>query len=144
MTRLLFISLLFISFNGNTTQIDKSQIVNYQKQVQPSQQGSLLAGIQDKIYNAFVESLTSRNNTKLSNLRKKLEILYNEKNQKLILYWRSYLQYYFSIYYLTKKTVIHNCNYTLFKKLCRYVFFIILCEMKNRSKPKNRYNPAKG
>ncbi len=102
MTRLLIISLLFISFKGNKTQIDKSQIVNYQTQVQSTQQDSLLAGIQDKIYTAFVESLMSRNNGKLEELSKGLGQLYKDKNQKLLLYWRSYLQYYSSIYYLEK------------------------------------------
>ncbi len=102
MTRLLFVLLFLSSCKGNTTQIAKSQIVSYQTQIQSTQQDSLLSGIQSKIYHAFVESLMSRNNTKLSNLSKELKVLYKEKNQKLILYWRSYLQYYSSIYYFEK------------------------------------------
>ncbi|VAW28469.1 hypothetical protein MNBD_BACTEROID07-1286, partial [hydrothermal vent metagenome] len=88
MTRLLFLSALLFLFSckGNTAQIDKSQIVNYQTQVQTTQQGSLLAGIQYKIYTAFVESLMSQSNGKLEELSKGLAQLYKDKNQNIILY----------------------------------------------------------
>jgi len=104
MTRLLLLSILLFLFscNGNSAQVDKSQIVSYQTQSKVAQSDSLLVNIQSKIYTAFVQGFISKNNTKLTNLSKKLEILYNERNQKLILYWRSYLQYYSSIYYLER------------------------------------------
>ena len=102
MIRLLFISLLFISCKGNTTQIDKSQIVSYQTQVKTIQSDSLLSGIQSKITTAFVLGIMSKKNDELNNLGKELEHLYNEKNQNLIQYWRSYLKFYSSIYYLNK------------------------------------------
>jgi len=102
MTRLLFILLLLSSCNGNVAQVDKSQIVSYQTQVETSQHDSLLVNVQNKIYTAFVHGIMSKDNTKLANIRKELGILYNKRNEKLILYWRSYLQYYSAIYYLNK------------------------------------------
>ncbi len=102
MIRLLFISLLFVSCKGNTTEINKSQIVNYQTQVQSIQKDSLLIGIQKKIYNGFVHSFMSKNNNELNLLSKDLENLYSTNKNNIILYWRSYLQFYSSIYYLKK------------------------------------------
>lgn len=104
MTRLLFLSILLFLFscNGNSAQVDKSQIVSYQTQFKEAQSDSLLVNIQNKIYTAFVQGIMSQNNVKLTNLSKELGVLYNERNQKLILYWRSYLQYYSSIYYLNR------------------------------------------
>lgn len=102
MERLLFISLLFISCNGNIKGFNKSQIVSYQVQAQSIQQDSLLVGIQEKIYNAFVQSFMGKNNNDLDLLDENLESLYTLKSQNIILYWRSYLQFYSSIYYLQK------------------------------------------
>jgi tetratricopeptide (TPR) repeat protein len=102
MTRLLFISLLFVSCKGNTTQAVNAEAISYQVQVKQVQSDSLLVGIQGKIYNAFVQSLMSKDNNSLSKLSAKLEELNKTKKQNLILYWRSYLQFYSSIYYLKK------------------------------------------
>ncbi|TVZ27969.1 hypothetical protein JM83_3051 [Gillisia sp. Hel_I_86] len=102
MERLLFISLLFISCNGNIKGFNKSQIISYQTQVQSIQQDSLLVGIQEKIYNAFVQSFMDENNNDLNLLHEKLENLYSTKKNNIILYWKSYLQFYSSIYYLQK------------------------------------------
>jgi tetratricopeptide (TPR) repeat protein len=102
MIRLLFISLLFITCKGNTTGFDKSKIVSYQAQVQTIKQDSLLVGIQEKIYTAFVQSFITKNNDDLNLLGKKLENLYSTKKNNIILYWKSYLQFYSSIYYLKK------------------------------------------
>ncbi len=104
MTRLLFLSILLFLFscNGNSAQVDKSQIVSYQTQFKETQSDSLLVNIQNKIYTAFVQGFISKSNAKLTSLSNELEMLYNEKNQKLILYWRSYLQYYSAIYYLNR------------------------------------------
>ncbi len=99
MIRLLLISLLFASCQENT---DETKIVNYQVQSEEVKSDTLLVGIQSKIYNAFVQSLISKNNNILSELSNRLEELNKEKKQNIILYWRSYLQFYFSIYYLKK------------------------------------------
>lgn len=102
MARLLFISILLISFSGNTTHAYKSKIVSHQIQSESLKPASLPAGIQSKIYTAFVQGLRSQNTDELTKLSKQLGNLYKAHNQNLILYWRSYLQYYLSIYYLEK------------------------------------------
>lgn len=102
MIRLLLLSVIFLftSCKGNTSKIGMSQIASYQSQVKSFQSDSLLLGIQDKIYNAFVQSLMSKDNKSLTELSLNLEELNKAKKQNLILYWRSYLQFYSSIYYL--------------------------------------------
>lgn len=102
MIRLFFISLLFVSSKGNATQMANTVVVSYQVQLEQVKTDSLLAGIQSKIYNAFVQSLMSKNNEPLLKISKELEKLNKEKKQNLILYWRSYLQFYSSIFYLEK------------------------------------------
>ena len=107
MIRLLFISLFFISCQGNATETENLQAISYQAQIKEVKADSLLADIQGKIYNAFIQSIMSKNNKSLLELAKKLEQLNKEKKQNLILYWSSYLQFYSSIYYLktgNKKT----------------------------------------
>ena len=100
MIRLLFISLLFISCKGNATETAKAEAINYPVQIEQIKSDTLLIGIQDKIYDAFVQSLMSKDNKPLSELNNKLEDLNKTKKQNLIIYWRSYLQFYSSIYYL--------------------------------------------
>ena len=103
MIRLLFISLLFVSCNGNTKRIAKQETTNYYVQAEEVQkQDTLLKGIQEKIYNAFVASLMARDNKKLSGLSAELDRLYKDKKQNLVRYWQAYLQFYSSIYYLKK------------------------------------------
>lgn len=104
MIRLLMISLLFVSCTGNTTEVAKAEAINYSAPIKPD---TLLAGIQNKIYDVFVQSLLSKDNNSLSKLSNELAELNKVKKQKLILYWQSYLQFYSSIYYLNsgdKKT----------------------------------------
>lgn len=100
MIRLLFISLLFVSCQGNTTQMAKTEAISYQTQVEQVKSDTLLVDVQGKVYNAFVQSLMSKENQSLSALSVALEEMNRVKKQNLILYWRSYLQFYASIYYL--------------------------------------------
>jgi len=107
MIRLLIISLLLVSCKGNTAQINNSKIVSYQKQFETMQSDTLLANIQAKITHAFVQDMLAKNNDELNQLKKELAQLYKTKNQNLILYWQSYLQFFSSIYYVksgNKKT----------------------------------------
>lgn len=105
MTHLLII-LLFsvnnISGNSNISPVNKTEIPNYLTQSENVQSDSLLVDIQGKIYNAFVKDRISQKNDALNELSIQLENLYKTKNQNLILYWRSYLQFYSSINYLSK------------------------------------------
>lgn len=102
MIRLLMISLLFVSCKGNTTQIAKAEAINYSVQIEQIKSDTILVGIQNKIYDAFVQSLMSKDNKALSELSNNLDELNKSKKQSLILYWQSYLQFYSSIYYLKK------------------------------------------
>ncbi len=100
MIRIFIISVLFISCMGNTNPKASTKIESYQVQIKRIKQDTLLANIQSKIYNAFVQSLMTKNNKPLSELSTELEKMNKIKRQNLILYWRSYLQFYLSIYYL--------------------------------------------
>jgi tetratricopeptide (TPR) repeat protein len=102
MIRLLIISLLFVSCKGNTTEITKVEAISYSAQIEQIKSDTLLVGIQSKIYDAFVQSLMSKNNKALSELSNSLVELNKSKKQNLIIYWQSYLQFYSSIYYLKK------------------------------------------
>lgn len=61
---------------------------------------SLLVGIQDKINQAFVQSLISHKNDALVSLGNRLSDLAKTKKQNLIIYWQSYLKYHTAIFYL--------------------------------------------
>jgi len=100
MIRILIISLLFVSCKGKTTETAKMEAINYSIQIEQIKSDTLLVGIQSKIYDAFVQSLMSKNDKALSELRIRLVELNKSKKQNLILYWQSYLQFYSSIYYL--------------------------------------------
>jgi pentatricopeptide repeat protein len=92
----------YLSCNDNLNQINKTEIASCLTQFENVQSDSLLVDIQNKIYNAFVKDRISQKNDALSELSIQLEDLYKAKNQNLILYWRSYLQFYSSINYLAK------------------------------------------
>lgn len=96
------ILLFFVSCKGNTTQIAKAEAINYSVQIGQIKSDTILVGIQGKIYDAFAQSLMSKDNKVLSELSNSLVELNKSKKQNLVLYWRSYLQFYSSIYYLKK------------------------------------------
>ncbi len=100
MIRLLIFPLLFISCKGSSTEFDKAEAISYQVQIREIQPDTLLKGVQEQISNAFAQSMITRNNQGFVTLSNRLEQLYKKKNQSLILYWRAYLQFYSSIYYL--------------------------------------------
>jgi hypothetical protein len=74
--------------------------VSCKMQVKQLKPDTLLIGIQNKIYNAFVQSSVSKNNKSLMKLSYNLNEIYKTEKQNLILYWQAYLQFYMSIYYL--------------------------------------------
>jgi hypothetical protein len=88
--------------NAGINQINRSESVNCFTKFKITSEDSLLMDIQDKIYNAFIKARISQKNDALNELSNQLENLYKSKNQNLILYWRSYLQYYSSIDYFIK------------------------------------------
>ncbi|MFO7827406.1 MAG: hypothetical protein R6V23_02185 [Bacteroidales bacterium] len=100
MIRLLLMALFFVSCNGNAIQKENTEVKSYQTQIEQINSDTLLVEIQSKIRNAFVQSLMAKDNEKLVALSNKLEELYTGKKHNIILYWRSYLQFYSSIYHL--------------------------------------------
>jgi hypothetical protein len=101
MKRLLFLCLVSLSCCGNTQKNSDVKVADYYQLLQSSSPSvTSIEGIQKKINEAFVQSFITQKNDALIELAKNLEQLYREKNQNLILYWRSYLQFYTSIYFL--------------------------------------------
>ncbi|MBT6568115.1 MAG: hypothetical protein HON19_04330 [Flavobacteriales bacterium] len=103
MKSLIILLSLCFCFTGNAIENKKYYLLNPSEQFNNSTQDSLLFDIQDKINTTFIKSLTTHNNDSFSELNAQLERLYETKKQNLILYWRSYLYYYSSIYYLKQK-----------------------------------------
>jgi hypothetical protein len=105
MTHLIFV-LLFSAYlipaNAGINQINGSETVRSFARSEIAPADSLLTDIQSKIYNAFIKARIYQKNDALIELSSQLENLYKERKQSLILYWRSYLQYYSSIDYLIK------------------------------------------
>ncbi len=102
MIRVLIISLLFVACKGNSTRLANTGAVNSYIQTSYINSDTLLLAIQSKIYDAFVQSLISKDNKALEKISNELENLNKSVDQNIILYWRSYLQFYSSIYHLKK------------------------------------------
>ena len=103
MKKLLFISIIFISCENIGASISaEDYYVNsvYINSIKQNSKDSLLVRIQYKIYNSFIQSLMSKNSESLLKISNDLEELYKVNNQNIILYWRSYLQFYLSIFYI--------------------------------------------
>jgi tetratricopeptide (TPR) repeat protein len=66
------------------------------------QNDSLLYNIQQKIYNAFVQSQITQSDQELSKLELTLSEMNKQNNNSLIAYWYSYTCYYHSIFYMIK------------------------------------------
>lgn len=95
----IIMSLLFICI-GCTSQIDRSAVVNYEEQTIGLESNSILHGIQAKIDQAFMKSIPSNSDASLVALASQLEKEYTTKSEPIIQYWRAYLSFYQSIYYL--------------------------------------------
>lgn len=76
-----------------------SQTVLAQSSVN-KQSDTLLSNAQVKIYNAFIRSMMSQQVTDLASLGTSMEQYSVQRPSSLLQYWRAYLQYYASIYYL--------------------------------------------
>lgn len=102
MIRLLIISLLFVSYTGNANKLANTAGMEHDTQVEQLNLDTLLMGIESKIYEAFVESLMQQDHKPLLKLCNELKELSTTEEQGIIIYWRSYLQFYSSIYFLKK------------------------------------------
>ena len=76
---------------------------NYAIQVKHTTVNPLLEGIQEKIYNSFVQGLINKSDSKLIAIDQQLRELQKENKQNLLAYWRGYTKYYHSIYFLQQK-----------------------------------------
>lgn len=56
--------------------------------------------IQQRIYQSFVNSIISKNTSPLDTMYKELESMYSKNPSNIIVYWKAYLLYYKSIYYI--------------------------------------------
>ncbi len=68
-----------------------------------TQDKELLQGIEQKIFNAFVQANIKKEPSPLLGLRDQLDGVGEKKGNKLLTYWRAYLHYYLSIYHLTQE-----------------------------------------
>ena len=91
---------LMTSCEGNATHTAKLEAVSYPKQMQQTPHDTLLAGIQSRIANAFVQSMMMKDGTPLQEISVDLARHYKKEKHNLIRYWQSYLQFYYSIFYL--------------------------------------------
>ncbi len=56
--------------------------------------------IQPRIYQSFVNSIVSKKSSPLDTMYKELENMYSKNPSNVIVYWKAYLLYYKSIYYI--------------------------------------------
>ncbi|MEM6804709.1 MAG: hypothetical protein AAF696_25150 [Bacteroidota bacterium] len=92
-------SLQSMSCVGNNFAADTSVGAAYDVNISSD---SLLAGVQMKIFNAFVASNVNGTTSQMEEIESALEKLYSESSQKLIMYWRAYVKYYLSIAHMQK------------------------------------------
>jgi len=112
MIRLLFICSLFASSctesNKKNEEVGATTIhannTSNQAQVAPTKPAdSIMVDIQEKINQAFVQSLMTHKNDALLTLDTQLKELYKVKKQGLIIYWQAYLKFYTAVFYLQEK-----------------------------------------
>ena len=58
-----------------------------------------LSNVQSKIYNAFIQSMISKNNSSLNDVYSRLNKINTIKKTNIVQYWMAYLQFYNAIYY---------------------------------------------
>jgi hypothetical protein len=104
MSHFLVIILLSVSYHLgyiNISLANKSEIAQNHTSSEYFQTDSLLTGIQNKIYDAFVKDRMSQKSLALNELSIKLENYNKTKNQTLITYWQGYAKFYSSIFFLS-------------------------------------------
>ncbi len=72
----------------------------YQASLVSYQPTSLLENIEQKIKTAFIQSMIQQDNSDMDKLAKQLKEVSNPKAEKLAHYWRAYLHYYQTIYFM--------------------------------------------
>jgi hypothetical protein len=100
MIRLFIISLMFWSCTGNSPEEAKINSISYDNYEYNVLSDSLLRGIQSKILMAFGQSMMTKDAKSITDLDADLEKLYETRKSNLVIYWRSYLKFYESIFYV--------------------------------------------
>ncbi|NJO87712.1 MAG: hypothetical protein HC831_01200 [Chloroflexia bacterium] len=103
MIRLFIISMMFWSCAGNSPEEVKENSVSYNNYEYNVLSDSLLNGIQSKILTAFGQSMMLQEAKLITGLDADLEKLYETRKSNLVIYWRSYLKFYESIFYVSRK-----------------------------------------
>ncbi|MEM6722692.1 MAG: hypothetical protein AAF598_01575 [Bacteroidota bacterium] len=92
--------LLLLTACSTPPNIEQIQLASYAAALPNTPEEPLLIGIQEKIYQEFVQSLMSENDEALTTLNEELETAYSQTPQNLIRYWQAYLGFYHAIYFL--------------------------------------------
>lgn len=100
MKRILFFCLVSISCSGNTNHKVSLNVNSYQVVNQSNPDIAVMEGIQEKINQMFGQAFMTQKPDAMEDLSNDLKELYKDYKQNLIQYWRAYLQFYKSIYYL--------------------------------------------
>jgi tetratricopeptide (TPR) repeat protein len=109
-TQLIYLTCMICILNSckvysNFSQKESLSIKQFQKKTLEAieQNDSLLYNIQQKIYNAFVQTQITQSDQELLKLEQSLSEISKQHNNNLIAYWYSYSCYYHSIFYIIKK-----------------------------------------
>lgn len=100
MIRILLVLLVGLGCQSKNTGTASTQLVSNKSYTTSLAADTLMNNIQGKIYTAFVQGIMQKDAQKMDDLKANLTQLHQQKKHKLIQYWRAYLQYYSSIYYL--------------------------------------------
>lgn len=107
MKNLLIISLFLVAcqspISEQTAENGTEKPASYVQQIaliQDVADQNLLNGIEQKIFQSFVSSITTQKDEQLQSLKKELATLQKQRNQNIIAYWQGYLAYYHAIFAL--------------------------------------------
>ncbi len=100
MIRLFIISMMFWSCTGISSTEAKNKSISYENYNYKVLSDSLLNGVQSKILTAFSQSMMTQNAKLITSLDADLEKLSETRKSNLVIYWRSYLKFYESIFYV--------------------------------------------
>ncbi len=102
-TLLVFGLIFLISCESYSGKVPEGEKLNYQELAIPLANDPLLKDIQHKIYQAFVQGMTTQSPKALGQLAQELRQRYEQKPNNLIMYWCSYANYYECIFHLTRE-----------------------------------------
>lgn len=109
MRTLYILAILFITLTtGCENSKANAEIAYAETTLQFNVNNTILENIQEKIYQAFVTAVTSKNVESIERIEDKLEALVKKHPQNIIKYWQAYLFYYKSVYYMQNKDKVNS------------------------------------